>query len=476
MYRVILADDEKWSIFGLTKMITWAEYQCQIIDTAPDGLAALEKCRLHRPDILFTDIRMPGMDGLALARALAMELPDITVILITGYNDLSYAQRALRLGVFDFLLKQITAKDLDTVLKRYLGYVHEKSRVLSSSFFFSFFDESNSRTVAQCMEALCIQAPYAHAYAVTLLYGTAVSIHSAQIRQIGDELFAGFHTGSNRITCYCFTDADQAAVKDLNEALGLGTPLFAGVSNFMTPEASFFELYHQSSLAVLTAQFWQHDFAIAYAPFNPADLNALVEPLRKGLVSGDSKLVPYRVDTLWDALNNMQLDALEYVLNRATVLLAAFQVSTYENDVPVDLYQYASAGGTASEFYTVLKANMKTSEESSDSQQLITRILAYIDMRFSEDIRISEVAEKFFLNVSYLSTLIRKRTGKTYSDIVTEKRLTYAQELLGKTNLPVLDIAHRAGYHEYSHFNSLFKRHMGTTPAQYRASMKQGCE
>lgn len=138
MYRVVLADDEKWSLYGLSQMICWADYQCEICGMAYDGLSALDLCRREKPDLLISDIRMPGMDGLELTRCIALEMPRTTVILITGYSDLKYAQQALRLGVFDFLLKQITPGDLDQMLRRYQENMQKKARALSCSFYFSF--------------------------------------------------------------------------------------------------------------------------------------------------------------------------------------------------------------------------------------------------------------------------------------------------------------------------------------------------
>ena len=120
MYRVMLADDEKWSLFGLSRLVEWEKYGCEIVGMAYDGLSALEMCRREKPDLLISDIRMPGLDGLELARALAMELPEITVILMTGYSDLSYAQGALRLGVFPnvaFLKGRGAVGVIDSVMK-----------------------------------------------------------------------------------------------------------------------------------------------------------------------------------------------------------------------------------------------------------------------------------------------------------------------------------------------------------------------
>lgn len=83
------------------------------------------------------------------------------------------------------------------------------------------------------------------------------------------------------------------------------------------------------------------------------------------------------------------------------------------------------------------------------------------------------MAAILYLNASYLSTLIRKETGKTYTDILTEKRIACAKELLSNTDKTVIEVAHMVGYQEYSHFNTLFKRNLGVTPAQYR---KQGAQ
>ena len=176
MYRVVLADDEKWSLYGLSQMICWADYQCEICGMAYDGLSALDLCRREKPDLLISDIRMPGMDGLELTRCIALEMPRTTVILITGYSDLKYAQQALRLGVFDFLLKQITPGDLDQMLRRYQDNMQKTARALSCSFYFSCFDASTPRRIADCMEDLCVQVPFQKACAMTFQYNEPVVI------------------------------------------------------------------------------------------------------------------------------------------------------------------------------------------------------------------------------------------------------------------------------------------------------------
>ena len=105
MFRVILIDDEPLIVEGLKKVVRWEEYQCTVVATAEDAEKGAELIRTLHPDILFTDIRMPGVDGLTMLAGLRSEFPDLQVTVLTGFRDFAYAQEAIRLGVARFLLK-----------------------------------------------------------------------------------------------------------------------------------------------------------------------------------------------------------------------------------------------------------------------------------------------------------------------------------------------------------------------------------
>lgn len=105
MFRVVIIDDEPVIAEGLKKVVRWAEYDCEVAATANDALSGAETIRRIKPDILFTDIRMPGPDGLAMLAGLRSEFPDMLVTVLTGYGDFAYAQEAIRLGVCRYLLK-----------------------------------------------------------------------------------------------------------------------------------------------------------------------------------------------------------------------------------------------------------------------------------------------------------------------------------------------------------------------------------
>ena len=116
MYKVLIVDDEPLIAEGLKKIVDWEKYNCVVAGTASsgkEGLAMVEKCR---PDILFTDIRMPGMDGLTMVAALRSEYRNLQVVILTGYRDFDYARTALNLGVFRYLVKPSKMKELDEAL------------------------------------------------------------------------------------------------------------------------------------------------------------------------------------------------------------------------------------------------------------------------------------------------------------------------------------------------------------------------
>lgn len=113
MYRVIIIDDEPIIVKGLSKMVPWEKYDCEVVGTAEDGLEGLELIRQLRPHIIISDIYMPKMDGLAMAAAMKSEFEDTELTILTGYRDFALAQEAIRLGVRRFLLKPSNMEELE---------------------------------------------------------------------------------------------------------------------------------------------------------------------------------------------------------------------------------------------------------------------------------------------------------------------------------------------------------------------------
>ncbi|MDR1748062.1 MAG: response regulator [Spirochaetaceae bacterium] len=118
MYKVIIVDDEDTIVTGLSQLLPWQKFGCEISATANNGESALSLIRELKPDILFTDIRMPGMDGLSLIAAFRSEFPEMQITILSGYPEFEYAQRALHLGVANYLLKPSRIDELESALMR----------------------------------------------------------------------------------------------------------------------------------------------------------------------------------------------------------------------------------------------------------------------------------------------------------------------------------------------------------------------
>lgn len=117
MIRMVIADDELLIRQGL-RSIPWCDYGIELAGAAANGIEALELVRSEMPSILLTDIKMPGMDGLKLIEEARKIVPDIKSILLTGYQDFSYAQTAIQLRAIDYILKPSDPEEIiETVLK-----------------------------------------------------------------------------------------------------------------------------------------------------------------------------------------------------------------------------------------------------------------------------------------------------------------------------------------------------------------------
>ena len=118
MLKVVLADDEKKILLLLQKLIDWERLGYEIVGTANDGLRALELVRELHPDLLITDVRMPGCSGIELIQQAKELQPDLHFIIISGYRQFEYAQNALKYGVEDYLLKPLKKEELTGILMR----------------------------------------------------------------------------------------------------------------------------------------------------------------------------------------------------------------------------------------------------------------------------------------------------------------------------------------------------------------------
>ena len=125
MYKVVIIDDEPIIVEGLSKVLDWESVRCKIVGTASNGQEGLELIRRLRPDLIFTDIAMPGMNGLQMIAAIRVEQPHTQISILTGYRDFDFAQKAINLGVSRFLLKPSKLSELEEAVTFMTGQLDQ---------------------------------------------------------------------------------------------------------------------------------------------------------------------------------------------------------------------------------------------------------------------------------------------------------------------------------------------------------------
>lgn len=117
MYKVVIIDDEPIIVEGLSRSIPWEKWDCEVVATANDGMEGQEVIRKEQPNIIFSDISMPGLDGLTMVAGLKSEFENMEISILTGFRDFDYAQQAIRLGVTRFLLKPSNMDELEEAVE-----------------------------------------------------------------------------------------------------------------------------------------------------------------------------------------------------------------------------------------------------------------------------------------------------------------------------------------------------------------------
>jgi len=131
MIRLLIAEDEELARHELESTVPWEDWDFVLVGAAEDGVRAMELINERHAEIVLTDIRMPGMDGMALMRAAAGIVPQPLFVILSGHADFAYAREALRLGAFDYLVKPIDDGELEATMRRAAQEIRARSHAAS---------------------------------------------------------------------------------------------------------------------------------------------------------------------------------------------------------------------------------------------------------------------------------------------------------------------------------------------------------
>ena len=136
MYTMLVADDERWIRKRIISSINWTKIGVSIAGEAADGEEAMALSQKLKPDIILTDIRMPGINGLDFIKILHEAKINSRIIIISGFNDFDYAQKAIKLGVVDYILKPVENTELVKIVKKCIRQIEAetyKNRIIEQA-------------------------------------------------------------------------------------------------------------------------------------------------------------------------------------------------------------------------------------------------------------------------------------------------------------------------------------------------------
>lgn len=482
MYTVFIVDDEPWVAYGIKALIDWESHGFTVIGEAHNGLSALETIMEKKPDLVLSDIRMPGLDGLELLEHIRQHDLPCKVILISGYSEFEYAQKAIRLGAFDYLLKQVDKNKLTVTLTR-LKKDLEKERKAQKSLdlflddLFDIFEPDRKMKIHNFLASRGIAFEYPHYRFVSCLYeGSSVSDADEEAAEVADMRYLRFRTGQNKVSFLINYDESKHPVGLLNFISDhLSDASFIGISGIGVFSASIAKLYQESDIALFSSFIRPGDRIIEYKQSDhAADLTRMILQIELAIKEQKPELLNRWLDELCGECRErqLQIDQISWLYNQIVSLIYKY---FSKNEVIYEIeyltyYQIFRHYSLIERMFDRLKEmfGQQSGEELHISNEMVKKIIDDIDTSFTEDIMLGALSRKFNLSLGYLSSLIKKETGTTYSEYVINKRLNLAKELLQDSSLTIHEIVERVGYKDYFHFNKLFKKHYGITPSKYR--------
>ena len=411
---------------------------------------------------------MPGLDGLEVIRKLKEISPATAVILVTGYSDFSYAQEAIRHGVFDYLVKQVKKDELIAALERVKTHLEKSNAEWDWDTYFAMLEENPGRSVRDCLHLLKTEAP---AYCCVLTCLCSILPDMPMIRKSSSpgQVTVTIRTGLNKVMmliCH-----DQPGIVELPAPDETIQWKAIGSSGTAETDNAFYELYRRSEMAMMTAVVQKKNYML-YDRNIPDCLESMLKEFTASLHLQNKDAAILQYHAIVDLAKTLSFDTMVMIANQMVSQIRECRFGTYDT-LELHHEMMISTADPIDELFTPIELCLTSGSDCvAFAPNQINRILDYINDHYTEDIKITDLAKHFFLSANYLSILLRRETGATYTEHIISKRIALAKQLLSQTDTPIQDIVEKVGYKEYSCFIKLFKKHTGMTPYAYRKEMQ----
>lgn len=520
MYKVLLVDDEILIRERISKRIPWEELGYELVGTCENGEEAVELIKDQKIDLILTDICMPYMDGLELAKYVYEHVRNIKVVIITGYDEFEYAKNAMEYRVFSYILKPVTAaelirslKDVHKVLEEEFTNLQARFRyedsylLLKNQFLIQLAQGmSDEGTLAEKLHEFQIkfQGDY---YCTVVLYpkNPMNKLDVERVIQLLESEFSGhilpFEGQEGAIIAYVAKHHQlkkeigamcQTIVFDIQEKMNIEIFCLVGtcVTSLNDVNLSYEKegelkeyLYLEKESHVYE---WEH---LKRCRLN-SDRNLSKDDREKRLLYAVQSNME---DEIYRDITMIRTECSEKWISKTKVVilyqsLILSVMSLFERlDFDEEAF-FMKAQEIVSSLYgcdyisemenRVLKffrmaLEIMNKNRSNYGERQAAAALEYINESYSDcSLSLNSMCGKLAISVSYFSSAFKNYTGMTFVEALTKKRMEKAMELLENTSLKSYEIAERCGYTDANYFSSIFKRAAGKTPREYMKTRK----
>lgn len=520
MYKIIIADDDEIQLQGMSYAFPWEELNIEVVAGVNDGDKAFQVAKECRADILLTDIKMTNMDGLSLTERILKECPGVHVVLMSAYDDFQYAQKALRLGVKDYLLKPVDLNRLRETMKQIVSQKNEKKRweniqrenrrfqdvvsedegILEESFFQNVLSQKYSIEACRRLEEPYINGENQEWAAIEAV----VSDKHNQSEKLNiiklmskDKGYKYIHSFNNHLIC-ChgkkgelmeeiaqFSKECRIRIKELDPR--------SAISFIIGPVVS--ELYYLGLSCEKVFQIREFQFIEGRdTDLTEKDLDKYFnrsQTINKTLITYIAKLVMTgNTDMLSDYIEKLKINL--KCAGSDSAIMFSFSLSAILGELhrsPVlaetldeqfdELYLRILKQKTLDEAMALLEVELKKAakrvgpQRNISVEQSIIDACEYIDKNFHNSrLRISDVAKEVGLSQNYFSTVFTELIGENFTSYLIKRRMKEAQFLLLNSNYKIQEIGYRAGYDNPAYFSATFKKFVGVNVSKYREMIK----
>lgn len=515
MLKVLLADDEHKIMQLIEHLVDWDSLSMEIVARADNGLDALVLAKEYQPDIIITDIRMPGLDGLELISAVKDELPSVEVIIISGYRHFEYAQTALKFGVSDYLLKPIKREELNKTLEKIAkksGHrkTDEKQKTRDSSSLRQIFirDMVHGYRIENAADYHIRLEKEELAFLVAKMDGDVLAIQSNMdfimekgvldlCREIHD-LVGEIEVYVEDSYIYSVINFDSSNRENIYKALRRFLESMKAKEHILkglrTTIAFGLGVWNVSDLgkSLYNAKLWVEERIVQ------GTNQVYMGERKKDQVFSDSDLFLEYHQKVENVMESLDVDELEMVLltmqnqlrkenisghdimqmckqicNQVLLFAARNRIFLMENTMDTFNQALDRHGDIDAVLncmileVTKIYASIAKQKKMEDNRP-IRMAKNYIKEHFNESITLEEVSEVVGLAPTYLSNVFKKETGHTFLEFVQQKRMEVAKELLKTTTLSIARIGEKVGYGDVRYFTKIFMKNTGLKPNEYR--------